>query len=372
MALPVPQPDPYVPPVDAEDMYRRDGKYILGLVRKLLGGSLQDAEDVAADITEKLIASDVIGMYNPEHVSEHHGKKVRVTWRAFLSSNIAIRVRGKRETLARRAHREPLLCDTTVGEAGQSWAEHALGGNWDDYPFLDDASFFSRLRDYIATVPATWDGPCSLLALFDEMVDRLRRGEPAMSRRMVAGEYGISVSAAAARLNGLRESITAAGTDPPGIPEFDIAHTGQSLSAADVRSAAEALRAARGNRVQPALEAIAHPLAKAPKNWYLKFAREEIRAYPEIKVPIGTHAAGAPGEGWGSGGHSDQVKRAVIHRLERMLTEAMLPVTAPEPDPEPDPTRRDIFESELWHITGLTPEQVDAVIAAAERVYART
>ncbi len=72
---------------------------------------------------------------------------------------------------------------------------------------------------------------------------------------------------------------------------------------------------------------------------------------------------------------ADHVKRAVIHRLERLLAEAAgreVPVPRQSPEPaalEADLTREELLEAELWHIKGLDAAAVDTVLAAVRKFY---
>jgi hypothetical protein len=346
----------YAAPAGADEFYRQDGDYVKGLVRKLLGasGNVQDAEDAASDIMERLLVSvnadgqNALGQYDSGFTSERTGQ--RVTWRAFLSGKIALYMRGKREQVSRRTGRELLLCDTAAGEGGTRWVELFGGQEWDDYPSLDDDEFCSRMRDYLAVQPEEWDGP-GLLALFD-----------ALSRHVMAGDDGfplhrLGLSKAASRnaMNHLREAAAAsvAGRRPG-----KVTVEGVELSAAEAREAVTLLKAGKGNHVHAPLRN--HRLqAEAPKGWYHPFSAEERRLFPECATDPQTHSKPA-----------DHVKRAVIHRLERLLAEAggAAPPEVPE-EPEPELTREELLEAELWHIKGLDACGVDAVLGAVRKFY---
>ena len=303
----------YSPPANAEEFYRRDGDYIKGLVRKLLlgCGNSQDAEDVAADIMEKLVTvvnrngQTAIDQYNPQHVSEHTHS--RVTWRAFLSAKVSLYVRGKRDQVTRRNNREILLLDSFAAD-GLTWAEVLGGSVWDDYPFLSDDQFVCRMRDYLATVPDMWEGSCSLFAMFNGLIEHLKSGEP-LSCREVQDRFDVTPAKAAKQITLLREAVRGAA-EVSSFAVFEVG--GLNLSVSEVRTAADLLRTAKGNRVHPALEG--HRLYSSGKKWYLGFAAAEQKMYPEVLTDPRTHRNPA-----------DHVKRAVIHRLERMLAEARIP-----------------------------------------------
>lgn len=346
----------YQAPANAVEFWDSDSGFVYNLVRKLLGPavSAQDAEDIAADIFERLLAArnadgqDILAQYSAGFTSARTGKPV--TWRGFLSGKVALYVRGKREQLARRQGRELLLCDTETGDGGERWVDLFGGQIWDDYPSLTDEQFTERLRDYLATVPDSWEGG-SLYQVFNEILEKIRSGEQVTA---VAGLSRKDTSAALARI---RQVLTQAGSQPPPGP---IVVEGVQLSPAEARDALDRLRAARGNHVHRALAG--HKLmTEGPKGWYHSFARAELAAYPECGVDPQAGKVGGAGAG--------HVKQAVIHGLARLL--AGVPgEPAPEPEPEEEPSREELLEAELWHITGLDSDKIDAIIAAAQKVYA--
>jgi hypothetical protein len=362
----------YAAPADADEFFRQDGAYVQGLARKLLGagGNTQDAEDAAADIMERLLVAvnaegrNALRQYDSSFVSAKTGQ--RVSWRAFLSGKVALYMRGKREQVSRRSGRELLLCDTVAGEGGSRWVELFGGESWDDYPSLADDQFVGRMRDYLATVPDDWDGPVSLFSLFSEIAGHLKEdgAVPPLSR------LGLSRNQAGRAMRELGQAVRD-GMAAPAQEKFNV--EGVELTAAEVREAVELLRDAKGNHVHRPLAA--HRLQlEAPKGWYHSFSRAERELYPECGMDQQTHKKPA-----------DHVKRAVIHRLERMLAEAApgwkyegsvlegvdrkkgyLPAPAA---PEPDLTREELLEAELWHVKGLDAAAVDTVLAAVRRLY---
>lgn len=344
----------YSAPADAEEFYRQDGEYVHGLVRKL--GNYQngtDAQDDAAYIIGRLLTPSkvtgktVLEQYDPGHVSEHNGKPV--TWRAFLSNKVNLYMRGRRESAGRRAGREVLLCDAPAGETGTRWVELFGPAQWDDYEELSDAQVWARFSDYIAALPETWDGPVSLFAVFNEVIELVKSGE-LNARPGIQQRFGLSKSQASDALARLGEAVQEAAAAQPPLPR-EIC--GVVLSASEVRDALDRLKAATGNHVHRALAG--HRLQEeAPKGWYHEAARAELSAYPEVSGDIAHGKIGGAGTG--------HVKGAVIHLLERML--------AGEAAPEDELSPAELLEFELFHIPGLQPVQVAAVLRAVEKVYA--
>jgi hypothetical protein len=346
----------YQAPANAEEFWDSDGGFIYNLVRKLLGSgvAVQDAEDVAADIFERLLTArnaegqDILAQYSAGFTSARTGKPV--TWRGFLSGKVALYVRGKREQLARRTGRELLLCDTQAGDSGERWVELFGGQVWDDYPSLTDAQFTERMRDYLAAVPDGWDGEGSLFQVFNEILERIKSGERVTQ---VAGLSRKDTMAALARIR----QVLAQGGPPPGPVEV----AGVQLSPAEARDALDRLRAARGNHVHRALSG--HRLmAECPKGWYHGVAAAELAVFPECGVD--------PREGQVGGAGAGHVKTAVMHALARMLAGVPEPEPEAEPEPELEVSRDELLEAELWHIKGMDAARVDAVVAAVRKVYA--
>ncbi len=348
-------PQKYVAPADAEELYRKDGAYIQGLARKLLGasGNSQDAEDAAADIMEKLLTAknaeglNALQQYNPGFVSEHTSQNV--TWRAFLSHKVALYMRGKREQVARRYSREPLLCDMVTGENGTRWVELFAPEHWDDYPWLSDDEFADRMRNYLATVTGDWGGPVSLLAVFTELAAHLASGEAGAPLHRL----GLSRGDAKKAIEHIRAAVQEAA-DAPSPGDFCIA--GVSLSAAEVREAVDLLKAGKGNHVHVPLKA--HRLQlEAPKGWYHEYSAAERKLYPDCCMDPQTHAKPA-----------DHVKRAVIHRMERELASAGRQVLPPA-EPVSPVSREELLEAEVWRVRGMDAAGVDAVLSIVRKLY---
>jgi hypothetical protein len=349
-----------VPGTD-EEFIRQYRGYVIGLVRRA-GIAPQDAEDVAdeillAELTARNHQKEEVGiraLYDPEHTAEHQGVTQRVSFRAFLSHRVMLRVRGKGDSIRKRAAREPLLCDAQV-EDGVPWIEVFGGQCWDDYPDLDAAEFVRRMRSHLASVPPP-EGSCDLLALFDELCREVRE-EGDVSAASVGSHFQVSDTVAAAWLARLREVMSAAGEHLP-VPEKHVI-SGVVLSPADLREAITILREARGIMVRQPLARAGHPLARAEDpGWYHALAAAERRAYPHLEVDPQTHRRPA--------GH---VKLAVIHRLERMLGVAMADAEAQAElaaVPEEEPTVLDEIEASLWQL-GAGPEQVTSILGLVEQ-----
>lgn len=342
--------DAYRPPHDAEDLFIRDAVFIRGMVRKSLGpgASGTDVEDVVADIIEKLVARDVISMYDPEHYSH-------ATWRTFLGNQVALYCRWKREQVGKRHLRE---VHAPAGDDG-TWLEHVTGQAWDDYPSLSDGEVIQRLRAYLAVPRGGWDGPVSLLELFEVMVRRATAGE-ATTRSVLQAEFGLTPAAARTGLSRLR------GTLRECLAPRKVEVAGVTLTLKEAAAAAAALLQARGNRVAPALAAIGSPLAALDTRQYIKLGKAELRAYPECQVSRGSRHAN----------HSSQTKVALIHLLSRLAGTAAVapPAVAPSlsavpPEPE-EVSAEEQLEARLWRFEGMTPAAMDEILGLARSAYA--
>jgi hypothetical protein len=319
------------------------------VVRSQLGllARAEDVEDALADIVVKAIQNDWIGQYDPSHISEYNGKPV--TFKAFILKKTALYCRGKREALQRQG-REVLLVDSPVGEESTPWLELFGPGSVDDYP--SDSEAYTRLRSYLEGRDVQ-PGQLPLLPLFDTLVQRVTDRQ-STGPQFVCREFGLTRRAGAEYMaqlrTALREAVTGAA---PAM--FEVG--GVALTAAQVRQAADALRASRGNRVLPVFQAIGHPLADAGKTWYLPFAKEEQAAYPEIRQAKGGHYIG---------GHGSPIKAALIHRLERMLEEKDA-LTATVAERLNGPWIE--LEAVLARVPGATPELVAMVMDTARLAF---
>ncbi len=352
------------PPASAEELYQQDGTYIKSLVRRQLGHGAgeQDVEDIAQEIICKLVARDVISMYDPDHASG-------ARWRTFLGRQVLLYVRGMGETLGRRHSRELAILDDSEGGG---WADLLGASAWDDYARLDDDEFLARMREHIASVPE-WKGPVSLVALFDLTVTRLKGGENGLPpRKQVQEHFGVSASAARHGLAQLRQRLGAVLRYAAPPVRLDVG--GVSLTLSQARDSLTALRISRGNRVAPALASVGSPLAAKDTKWYIRVGRAEVRAHPECKVAKGDKTT-----------HGSQTKVALIHLLERLLaplgeeppaanlaaTGSTLAVNEPAVSSEPDesPAPEEVLEARLWHLQGMTPETVDEILTLAREAF---
>ena len=287
---------PYTAPASDAEMYARYGDY----TRKLLirqGVQPAHAEDAVQDVFTHLIRRNVRGMYEPEHLATHGGKKVRCAFRTFLTRQVILYARGIREKNQKLAGRELCVLDAP-GESGNSWAE-SLAGSWlDDYSSLDDGELIDRMRAWLALQPPSGPASPDLVSLFEGLVEETRDGTPLQ----------LSPGRRSAGLKQLRTALERSRNAP--VPQASWEIGGITLSVQDVQQAIVVLEQARGIMVAAPLERAEHPLAKAVKGWYHLFSAEERKQFPELEVDPQTHRKPA--------GH---VKLAVLHRLRRMLTE---------------------------------------------------
>jgi hypothetical protein len=297
----------------------------------------------------------IIEQYEPDHVSDFNSKPV--TFKAFLLARVALYCRGLRESLGRRAGRELLLVDTTVGEDGSMPWLDLLGGTADEYPSLADTEAMSRLRDALAAfAPAPGSEP--VLPLFDALAGQYASGKT-VSAAAVRRKFGKSQADADAWMEELRGALREVTSPRPRpVPDFEPAPVafpaddewtaelreiasgevtfelgGVTCSAAEVRAAAEALRAASGNRVLPVFKDAGHRLAGAGKTWYLGFAEQVMKAHPELRAPARRHAEG----------HFGRVKQALIFGLEQLVRD--IPVAEPVTEAVDVPV---VPDADLW------------------------
>lgn len=360
----------FIAPADADGLWREYGSYMRRLVVR--GGIPdQEADDVLGNIVTRLIARNVLDMYDPAKVVTYGGREIHVSFKSFLSSIVMTYVKGQRDKLGRLGKRELLIADKAQDDNGTTWAE-LFGGEWfDDYSHLDTQQFIDRMRAYLAMVPPT-DTSFGLLDLFDELVREVRQdGEATV--KAVREHFGVPASVVKARMGTLQATLKGAPEAPP--PSWDV--HGVTLGPLEVRAAIDALEGAKGIMVAQPLARCGHPLSGCPKGWYHRFSAEEIAAFPHIAIDPQTHRKPA--------GH---VKAAVLHRLHRMLAEASVTIghpfqitasasSAPQPVintgqlntltvAEQD-TPRDLIEAELFRL-GATPDKVDYILELAAQL----
>jgi hypothetical protein len=355
---------PSAVPASYDELALRYRDYVIRLVRKQ-GIPPQDAEDAADDIllsemTARNRAGEPVGilaLYDPSHTAEHQGVTKAVSFKAFLSARVALRCRGRRDAIQRRAARE-IPASGPAGDRPESWMELFGPQAWDDYSHLDAEEFTTRMRELLARQPRrSPTDSCDLVALFDELSRQVHE-HGFISNAKVGQRFGIGDTTVTAWLARLRQIMRRAGDALPAPESLVIG--GVKLTLADIHSAVRILKEAKGIMVRQPLERAGHPLAQAGKGWYHPFSKEEIASFPEIAIDPQTHRKPA--------GH---VKIAVLHRLERMLGAAMAETPAPrevvpDPEPDPDPTPEEILEARLWSAgipNAAVLERVKAVVA---------
>lgn len=343
-------------PSGPEELWRDYYGLAMSIVRKM-GVPAQEAEDVTSTVMTRLLESDVIAMYRPDHVSGRTGSAV--SFRSFFAANVSIRGRGQRDKLSRTTAREALVDST----AGEGTAMDLFGGSWwDDLSHLDVAEFVTRMRTWLALQPPRSDlDNCDLVSLFDEIVRELfsPEGDGKVSYPAIMEKFGVGYTTARSYVARFREAA-AAGRDQRFSGAWEIG--GVSLGITGVREAVTILRSKKSTNVLLPLRHHGHPLAGAG-DWYHQFAAEEIELFPELAKPAGTRQK-----------HYGKVKGAVIHRLERMLAEVVSPpaelsasselkvVEVPE---EGDPA--ELLESILWKL-GADAGTVSRGMALAAQV----
>jgi hypothetical protein len=299
--------------------------YVRRLCRRK-GIPAQEVDDTASDIMLRLYERDVPSMFDPGYVSQYDGKSIPANWKTFLTAQVNLYLRGKRDAIERRRYREPALCDQLVGSAqDQTWAEVFGGWHEDDHSAVDVSEFRAGIREYLRWVPKrSAQDHCDLVALFDEIMAEVAvTGE--ISHEVIRGKFGISSTSSHSWLRWLQQNVreaTVSLRERPTvllarqrrliIPSATLAPDGSMTFLAtpvQARHAISALQTARGLPfVKQPLEAAGSPLARMD---YHAVARAERIVYPSVEVPAGTHS--------NPGGH---VKAAVIHYLNRQISEA--------------------------------------------------
>jgi len=302
LAVPSEQDERFTAPSSDAEMYQRYWKHVRGLLVKQ-GVPSVHADDAAQDVFAALIRRKVREKYDPQHTVEHQNGVKRCTFQAYLLGITALYARGIREKHGTNARREKFLFDLPGNDA---WAE-LLTGTWmDDYPSLSEAGLTARLRTWLALQPPAPPGETDLLALFDELACEARK--PSKQEKAALAQLPWA-------------SVEA-------VPDSSLALTwdigGLAVTPEQVHAAVLVLEADKSIMVLGPLQRAGHPLGDAPgKRWYHPFSKEEIKAFPDIAIDPQTHRKPA--------GH---VKIAVLHRLRRMLEEAV-PALLDAPDTLP-------------------------------------
>jgi hypothetical protein len=350
-----------VAPADYSELFLEFGEDIKRVVWRQLGPAAQreDVDDGVSYILQQFIKRDLLALYRPDYVSDFNHRPV--TFKAFLMGNVAVYCKGLRETLGRRL-REPLLLDDPSAPDGISTLLGTLGTAADEYPSLSDSEVMENLRTALAArspVP----GSQPVLPLFDALAARFGEGK-SVTAAAVRTEFGMSREQADAWFGELKTALRDVGSRASRATRFELG--GLMLSAAEVRSAIDALKGSRGNRVLPAFIDSGHPLAAAGKTWYLGFAAGVMEQHPEMCTAKGGHY---------EGGHFGRVKHALIYGLEQLLDAA--PVTVPVPVPVAEPVVAavvsapwDELQGVLLRFPGLTPETAEAALEAVRLLVA--
>jgi hypothetical protein len=347
--------------------YRELHEQYRGYVEHILatqGIPPDDVPDAASDIFARFIKLDVLKQFDPEYHIEHKGQKVQANFRTWLTTKVLLYARGQRDKVHRRVSREVL--SSQADEGATSWVEVFGGEIWDDYSRMDAQEFVSRMREYLASVPPRSSRDrCDLVALFDMMVHS-GWSEGRIVYSDIQEAFHISPTSAYQWVSRLRDVLKAApdvSLAPAFVQTWNIA--GVTLTEADMRQAIDVLKSkAGGIMVKQPLEKAGCKLQFAPQGWYHPFSEYERELYPELEIDPQTHKKPA--------GH---VRKAVVHRLERMLAESAAEGISAEQgshpeDSFPEPALpADLLEAELWKL-GATAEAVDRIIELAQKVFA--
>jgi hypothetical protein len=369
-----------VAPADYAELFIEYGDEIRRVVWRQLGTLAKpaDVDDGVQYIIGQFMNADVIGQYQPGTISGFNHRPV--TFKAFIMAKVALYCRGLRESIGRRAGRELLLIDTTVGDDGSMPWLDLLGGISDEYPSLADHDAMDRLRAALgAFAPAPGSEP--VLPLFDALAEQFASGKTvsAAAVRKKLGKSQAETDAWMAELRGaLREVTSVKRALPAPMPalapkpsddawmaelreiasgEVTFGLGGMQLTGTEVRAAAEALKAAKGNRVLPAFKDTGHKLAGAGKTWYLSFAETVMQAHPELRTPPRRHAEG----------HFGRVKQALIYGLELLADGVPVAEAVVVPVPEPVVPAADLWaelESVLARLPGFDPDVTEAAMEA--------
>lgn len=347
-----------VVPADSEELYRVYYGYVRSLVRRRPGLPAQEVDDITSEIMTRILERDVLGMFDPAKHIEYQGSVVPPNFRTFLSGIVLRYVRGQHDKFGRRLKHETLLCDAPAGD-NVSWVELFGGHLWDDYPSLTDAGFVTRMRTYLAMVPPrTPRDSLNLVELFDELLTEVvLYGKT--SPKAVRDHFGISLSTAQNWLGYLREKLEPLRSGETLASREPLVVSGVLLTMADAQSALKILSSGEGGMmVKGPLAAHGHPLSVPEANvkgheWYHAIDKAERKMFPALNIPPVSKGA------------AYRCRGAVIHWLERILTDAGHPLEAPEPEPEEEPTPREKLEAELW-TAGLSPQRVDRCLALAD------
>jgi len=250
----------------------------------------------------------------------------------------------------------------------------------DSYPSLENEGI-DLLRERLEAHEGV-PGRAPVLPLFDAVARRFLAGE-SIAAKVVRRDFGLDEDGIRIWFGELRDALREVTVHKPpepfagvhlpppppdeevagwfgelraaaavDVPERSFELGGMTLTAAEVRAAADALAARAGNRVLPAWQDAGHPLAAAGKTWYLGFAEEVMKRHPELRVPPKRH----------SEGHFGRVKQALVFGLYELAGSQPEPASVPA-EPVPDPLWAD-FEAALRRLPGLDGDKADAALEA--------
>jgi hypothetical protein len=363
------------------------------VVRRQLGSDAQreDVDDGVQYILMKLVETGVLAQYDPEFISPYNGR--RVTFQAFLMNKVELYCRYLREKLAKQLRREQLLVDAGSGMESEPWLD-MLASTDEEYPSLEGIGL-NDLREELAARENT-PGRAPVLPLFDSLSARVADGKRVsftdIRRKFKLDEEGARLwfeeLAAALRDVVTHKPLPEPAPEPlpepepvaaPAVPvtwfaelqlvvggEFLFELGGMTLTAAEVRAAATALKETRGNRVMPAFTTSGHKLASAGLEWYLGFARQVMEQFPELRTAPGGHYPG---------GHFGRVKNALIFGLDQLtadmpeavVDQELAELLEPAPVPSPDAQAWAEVEAALRKLPGIDPAAALAAVRATAR-----
>lgn len=192
-------------PADYDELHRYYFGYMVQFV-KHQGIEPQSAEDVASEIMFRLIATDILSQFDAGMTFERGGEVKTARFKSFLNSKLIAYVKHHRERQTVRRTREPVICDTPVGE-DDTWIQVFGPSMSDDYAYLEEQELVASIRSYLVTVkPRSSKDICDLPKLFDAVVAQVR-----LTGRVSTPElqelFGISATATHAWLKRLRAHV---------------------------------------------------------------------------------------------------------------------------------------------------------------------
>jgi hypothetical protein len=171
-------------PADYADLFRIYYPYVVLLVKRA-GVDPQNAEDVASEILLRFQERDFLNAFDPTLTFEYQGELRPARFKSFLSKFVLVYTRGLRDRYTRQNTREMQIiddmwdADDPAISPWRTWVSNhtTIPGHEDDVvACLVEESIVAEMRAYLATIPrrSRFD-TCNLVALFDAMVDQVRR-----------------------------------------------------------------------------------------------------------------------------------------------------------------------------------------------------